>query len=192
MATTKELEKNVSSLELLWNQAFQNIDAWVEREQVREDNLLKFANLFAANVKQNQENLKELAKQFSIELSNWEKTSREELLTATISLQSFFPIKSYEEINDKLDGFKNVAKTNISSPLNNLVNGQFADKYVSTLEKFIELRRNNRNLFVKNLKGSASIIRTNQSAFLNTITNQVKNVIFPFHKYLERSNELTN
>ncbi|MEH7308782.1 hypothetical protein V7137_27410, partial [Neobacillus drentensis] len=122
-------EKNVSSLELIWNQALQNLDAWVERETIREDNLLKTAQLFAENVKRNQSNLKELVNQFSKELSDWEKTSREELLTATINLQTFFPIKSYEEINDNLDKIHNKSSEMISSPLTKLANNEFVDQY---------------------------------------------------------------
>ncbi|MEH6996555.1 hypothetical protein V7075_28265, partial [Neobacillus drentensis] len=131
MVETKGIEKNITSLELLWNQAFQNLDAWVERENIREDNLLKTTKLFAENVKCNQSNLKELVNQFSKELFDWEKTSREELLTATISLQTFFPIKSYEEINDSLDNIHNKSSEIISSPLTKLANSEYVDQYVA-------------------------------------------------------------
>ncbi|MEH7014787.1 hypothetical protein V7087_28965 [Neobacillus niacini] len=191
MVETKGIEKNITSLELLWNQAFQNLDAWVEREKIREDNLLKTTKLFAENVKRNQSNLKELVNQFSKELFDWEKTSREELLTATISLQTFFPIKSYEEINDNLDTIHNKSSEIISSPFTNLAKSEYADQYVAAIEKFIEFRRNNRNWYIKNVKETASIIQTNQNKFLKIISKQVRNVFLPFNRYIEQSYELT-
>ncbi|WP_045522045.1 hypothetical protein [Neobacillus niacini] len=191
MVETKGIEKNITSLELLWNHAFQNLDDWVEREKIREDNLLKTTKLFAENVKRNQSNLKELVNQFSKELFDWEKTSREELLTATISLQTFFPIKSYEEINDNLDTIHNKSSEIISSPFTNLAKSEYADQYVAAIEKFIEFRRNNRNWYIKNVKETASIIQTNQNKFLKIISKQVRNVFLPFNRYIEQSNELT-
>ncbi|PGY12994.1 hypothetical protein [Bacillus sp. AFS031507] len=191
MVETKEIEKNVSSLELLWNQEFQNLDAWVERENIREDNLLKTAKLFAENAKRNQSNLKELVNQFSKELSDWEKTSREELLTATINLQTFLPIKSYEEINDELDNLHNKSSEFITSPLTKFENSKYVDQYVAAIEKYIDFRRNNRNWYIKNVKETASIIQTNQYNFFKIITKQVRNVFLPFNRYIEQSNEIT-
>jgi hypothetical protein len=191
MVKTKKVEKNVSSLELLWNQAFINLDAWVESEEVREDHLLQSAKNLAENVKRNQTNFKELSKQFSKELFELENKSREELLLATISLQSLFPIKSNEEINNQLDYLKNKTSELVSKPFDNIGNAKFVENYVSVVEKYIEFKRNNRNLYVNKVKDTALIIQANQSRLLNLITKPVKNVIFPFNKFIERSNELT-
>ncbi|MGG1674336.1 hypothetical protein ACIFOT_01175 [Neobacillus sp. NRS-1170] len=185
--TTKEINKNSSTIEMLWNQLFQNLDSWTVRESFRENTLLQAANLFAENVKRNQANVMDLVNQFSKEVKNWEKTSREELLTATISLQSLFPIKSYEDINDQLDHIKNQSSESILNSLENLVNIQIVDQYVSALAKYIELRRNNRILYVKSVKEVASIIQMNQNTFLSIFTNQVKNVFLPFGRFMERS-----
>ncbi|MEH7014732.1 hypothetical protein V7087_28640, partial [Neobacillus niacini] len=148
MAKTKKIEKNVSSIELLWNQAFINLDSWVEREEVREDHFLQSAKNLAENVKKNQTNFKELSKQFSRDLFELENKSREELLLATISLQSLFPIKSNEQINNQLDYLKNKTAELVSKPFDHIGNGKFVENYVSVVKKYIEFRRNNRNLYV--------------------------------------------
>ncbi|PGY12973.1 hypothetical protein [Bacillus sp. AFS031507] len=191
MVNTKKVEKKVSSLDLLWNQAFLNLDAWVEREEVREDHLLQSTKNLAENVKKNQTNFKELSKQFTKELFELENKSREGLLLSTISLQSLFPIKSYEEINNQLDNLKNKTSELVLKPFDHIGNAKFVENYVSVVEKYIEFRRNNRNLYVKKVKDTALNIQVNQSALLNLITKPVRNVIFPFNKFIERSHELT-
>ncbi|MGG1677176.1 hypothetical protein ACIFOT_15670 [Neobacillus sp. NRS-1170] len=180
-------EKNLSSLELLWNQAFQKLEAWVEQETKREDLHLQTARQFADKVKVNNSNIKEITNQFSKELRQWEKTSREELFTATTPLMALFPLKSYEEINNNLDQLWNKSTESAAKPFNQLFNCRYGDNIVANLEKFIEFRRYNRNLYVTNLKEKASFFQTNQLAFLKTVNNQVKNVLFPFHNYMERA-----
>lgn len=190
--TEKDETKNnhISSLDLLWNQAFQEVDAWARRTSFREDVLLQSAKQFAENVKRNQQNMKELSEQFSKELREWEKVSREELLVTTTGLQYLFPVKSYEEINNELDDVQNKTANLTISPLSYLSNGGHADRFVSALDQYVDFRRSNRNLYVKSVKETASIIQKNQRAFLKIMTNQVKNVFFPFNKYMERSNKL--
>ncbi|MEH6996414.1 hypothetical protein V7075_27545, partial [Neobacillus drentensis] len=106
-----------------------------------------------------------------------ENKSREELLLATISFQSLFPIKSNEQINNQLDYLKNKTAELVSKPFDNIGNGKFVENYVSGVEKYIEFRRNNRDLYVKNVKDTAFIIQTNQSALLNLITKPFRNVM---------------
>jgi hypothetical protein len=190
MTNKNENQKNVSSVDLLWDQAFQEVDAWVERATYREDVLLQSAKEFAENAKRNQKNLKELTEQFSRELREWEKTSREELLTTTTGLQYIFPMKSYEDINNQLDLVQSKSAEFTSNPFQSLVNGENVYNFVSALEQYVEFRRENRKQYVKNVKETASIIQENQRAFLTIMTNQMKNVFFPFNKYMERANEL--
>ena len=191
MVKNKKLDKNVSSVELLWNQAFINLDSWVEREEVREDHFLQSAKNLAENVKKNQTNFKELSKQFSKELFELENKSKEELLLATISLRNLFPIKSNEEINKQLGYLKNKTTELVSKPFDQMENAKFVENYVSLVEKYIEFKRNNRNLYVSNIKETALNIQANQCALLNLITKSVRNVMFPFNKFIERSNEVT-
>ncbi|MGG0174743.1 hypothetical protein [Gottfriedia acidiceleris] len=179
--------ENVSSDELLWNKAFQQLDTWVEFENKREEILLQSAKQLVESVKQNQNNLIEITKQFSQDLYDLEKSSRVQLLSATKSLQTLFPFKSFEEINNRLNDLRDKTTEFISNPLEKLMNVSSPDYMITELENFIVFKRNNRNLLVKNIKGTATILQSHQSVLLNTVRNQVKNVIFPFHKYLERS-----
>jgi hypothetical protein len=181
MAEKQEIKNNVSSLELMWEQAFQQLDSWVGREDFREELLLQLANKFVEDVKQSFKNRKELTEQFSKEIREWETASREEFLTTTTTLQHFFPTKSYEEINKQLDDIQNKTFVLTSMPFNALDNGEQIDKAVTALEQYVEFRRNNRNLFVKNVKVSASIIRDNQRTLFEIMTNQVKSIFLPFH-----------
>ncbi|MFU2014836.1 hypothetical protein ACM6Q7_07125 [Peribacillus butanolivorans] len=189
MAKIHQVEENTSSssLDLLWDQAFEQLDAWVERTEFREEVLLQSALQFAENVKRNHKNSKELSEQFSKELHHWEKISREELLNATTVLQYFFPVKSYEEINKQLDDVQNNT-TKLTSGAN-LLNGEHVDNFMSVLKDHVEFRQNNRNLYVDNMKQTASIIQNKQRDFLKIMNNQMKNVFFPFHTYMEGLNE---
>ncbi|MGG1677210.1 hypothetical protein ACIFOT_15845 [Neobacillus sp. NRS-1170] len=190
MTKKKVIEENISSKELLWKHAFQQVDSWIERENSREEILLKSAKQLAKNVKQNQNNLIEITQQFSKELRHLEKTSRVEVLTSTTGLQALVPFKSYEEINDSFDHLWNKASEFINTPFEKLMNVSNPENIINGLEKYIEFRRNNRNLFVNNIKGTANSIQSHQLELLNTVRNQIKNVIFPFHRYLERSTKL--
>ncbi|EKN70979.1 hypothetical protein BABA_03929 [Neobacillus bataviensis LMG 21833] len=191
MAEIKQIQKNETYLELLWDQTFQQVDSWVQQAQFHEDILLQFTNNFAENVKRNQKNSKELRENFLEKVREWEKASREELLTTTTALKNLFPTKSYEEINQQLDDIQNKTAEITFTPFNNLDNSDQVDKLVRALEQYVEFRRNNRILFVKNVKETASIIRENQSVLLELMTKQVKNIFFPFHQiYNVQSNYL--
>ena len=191
MAEINQIEKNETYLELLWDQTFQQVDSWVQQEEFQEDILLQFANKFAENVKRNQKNRKELSEHFSEKVREWEKASREELLTTTTALKNLFPTKSYEEINRQLDDIQNKTAEITLTPFTNLDQGDQVDKVVQALEQYVEFRRTNRNLFVKNVKESASIIRENQRVLLELMTKQVQNIFFPFHQiYTAQTNYL--
>lgn len=182
MAEIKQNQKNETNLELLWDQTFQQVDSWVQQAEFHEDILLQFANKFAENVKRNHKNRNELTEHFSEKVREWEKASREEFLTTTTALQNLFPTKSYEEINNQLDDIQNKTAEITLTLFNNLDKGDQVDKAVHSLEQYVEFRRNNRILFVKNVKETASNIRENQSVLLELMTKQVKNIFFPFHQ----------
>jgi ribosomal protein S17E len=191
MSQNHENENHSSSLELLWNQAFQKVEEWIDQETIREECLLQAANQFADNLQGNKSDIKELTTQFSKELRQWEKTSREELLTATTPLMAVFPIKSYEEINNTIDQLWNKVTESVANPFDNHISGNFGDNVAAALEKYIEFRRNNRNLYVQNVKEIATIFQTNQLALLQTVTSQVKNVLFPLNIFMEQANALS-
>lgn len=192
MNDTKGFDKNHSSLELLWHQMLQNIDALDEGVRNGEDFVLQSIKHLTENMNRNQTNFSELINQISIELSDWENKSREEILTATTSLYAIYPFMSYEQINNQLDYLKTIASELISSPLNKLANGKFLENYVALIEKYVEARRNSRNLYLDNLKKGASVLQSTQSSFLNFKTDQVKTVFFPLYRFMERSKIFEN
>jgi hypothetical protein len=184
-----EMGNNTTSLELLWNQALEQLNAWTNGEEYREEMLLKSASQYAENVKRNQNNIKQLTEQFFKELSDWEKSAREQLLTTMTGMQYLFPLKSFEEINTQLDDVQNKTTKVTLTPMNHLLNDDQVDKFVNALEQYVKFRRNNRNLYVSNLKKTTSVVQENQTAFFKIMTDQVKNVFFPFQKYMVNSEE---
>jgi hypothetical protein len=187
-----EMGNNTTSLELLWNQALEQLNAWTNGEEYREEMLLKSASQYAENVKRNQNNIKQLTEQFFKELSDWEKSAREQLLTTMTGMQYLFPLKSFEEINTQLDDVQNKTTKVTLTPMNHLLNDDQVDKFVNALEQYVKFRRNNRNLYVSNLKKTTSVVQENQTAFFKIMTDQVKNVFFPFQKYMVNSEETEN
>src|SRR4051812_5892792 len=105
--TVVEGEKDFTSLDLLWKLGFNELDAWAERFNKRDELFLEAARNYVEKIKQNQENVITIAAQFGMELKEWEKASREELLVTTTPLQHFFPVKSYEEINKVVEDIQN-------------------------------------------------------------------------------------
>lgn len=184
MTVVNEIKKNDSFIDQLWNQTFQIIDDWDEGVRFREEVLLQSFKQVAGKVKQNQTNVNELINQITKELFEWEEMSREQLLTSTTVLNNLFLLYSFEEINNQVNHFKNLSSELLTSPLNNLLKGNFSDTNINTLERYIENRRNYRNLYVKNIKETFSIILKNQRTFLNLLTNPIENVFFPYNKYM--------
>lgn len=189
MTVVNKIEKNGSFIDQLWNQSIQMIDDWDEGEYFREEVLLQSSIQLAENVIQNQTNAKELINQFKKELFKWEEMSREQLLTSNTVLHNLILINSFEEINNQVDQIKNLSSELLTSPLNNLLKGNYSDSIINTLDNYIEKRRNYRNYYVKNIKETFSIIQKNQITFLNFLTNPIENVFFPFNKYMVLSNE---
>jgi hypothetical protein len=189
MTVVNRIEKNGSFIDQLWNQSIQMIDDWDKGEYFREEVLLQSSIQLSENVKQNQTNAKELINQFKTELFKWEEMSREQFLTSNTVLHNLILINSFEEINNQVDQIKNLSSEHLTSPLDNLLKGNYFETTINTLDKYIEHRRNERNLYVKNIKETFSIIQKNQITFLNFLTNPIESVFFPFNKYMVLSNE---
>lgn len=185
-----ESAKSSSSLDLLWDQAFRELDAWANRAKYRDEVLLQSAEQLVEGYKRGQKNLQELVEQFSKEFQEWERKSKEELITATASLQYIFPLKSFEEINHQLDSLQNKTSSLISSTFHNFVNPDYANNFKACIEQYVDFRHSNRTLFVENVKNTAALIRDNQKVFVDILSNQVKYIFFPFQKYLQRSEEM--
>ncbi|WP_209123735.1 hypothetical protein [Alkalihalobacillus sp. BA299] len=184
------IEESVTSLDLFWKQSLQELDAWSERASLREAALLRSVKDLVENIKRNQNNAKELLEQFVKEQREWERVAREELLVSTTSLQYLFPVKSYEEINRMVDNFQLRAVELSKVPLRAYSSGEYFERYIQSVEHYVEFRKQSRIQFLENVKATINIIHENQRGMINIFTKQVKNVLFPFNKYIERSSEL--
>ena len=182
----------LSSLDILWRKAFQELDEWSKRSDFRDEVFLKEALFFAENIQRNQENIKEMAKRFDKEFTEWERTAREEFLMSTTSLQHFFPLKSYEEINAQIDQLPKRTISILSTPCQVISKNQPIDKYLETIEQYVVLRKKIRKQYIKGVKQVGNLIYENQKGFVNLLARQIKPLLFPFNKYLEKEEEMTN
>lgn len=184
-------EKDLSSLDLLWKLGFDELDAWAERFNKRDALFLEAVRNYVEKIKQNQENVITIATQFGVELKDWEKTAREELLVTTTSLQHFFPVKSYEEINKVVDDIQNKTAHLLVTPAQALTTGQFEalDKYLATVEQYISFRKNGREKYIDSVKKTTNVLYENQKVFVNMFAKQVKTTMFPFQKYMKSVTE---
>jgi hypothetical protein len=188
---TEERDEQTSSLDILWRHAIAELDEWAKRADYRDEILLKQAKFFAESVQRNQGNLIEVAAQFSQEFSVWEKTAREELLMSTTSLQHFFPIKSYEDINAQIDQIQERTLTILASPCQRIASSFSMDKYLEMIDQYIALRKKGREQYIKTVKQAGKLIYENQKGFVNLFARQIKPLMFPLNKYLERTENLT-
>lgn len=184
-------EAQLSSIELMWKLGFDELDAWAERLNYRDEVFLNAAKQYVERVKRNQENIKAITEQFAKELSAWETGAREEVLMTTTTLQHFFPIKSYEEINRVVDDIQNKTASILSTPLRALTSGQAIDKYLETVEQYISFRQKGRQKYIDSVKKTTNVLYENQKIFVNLFSKQVKSAIFPFQKYMEKASEPT-
>lgn len=186
-------EEQLSSFELIWKLGFDELNAWGERLNYRDEIFLNSARNYVERVRRNQENIKAITEQFSKELREWEKGAREELLMSTTTLQHFFPIKSYEEINRVVDDIQKRTTLLLLNPFQTLTSGQGLDKYLETVEKYISFRKNGREKYIDSVKNTTNVLYENQKIFVNLFSKQVKNTIFPFQKYMNnKSTETAN
>lgn len=187
----EDVQEQFSSLDLLWNHAFRELDQWAKKADFRDDVFLKEAMFFSESIKRNQENIKSVREQFNKEFGNWERTAREEFLMSTTVLQHILPKRSYEEINQQIDQIQSRTASILNAPLKMVVNIQMMDQYFQMLEQYIDLRKNARLQYIKTLKQAASLIYESQKGFVNLLTGQLKTFIFPLNKYMEQAEEVT-
>ncbi|WP_026566227.1 hypothetical protein [Bacillus sp. UNC41MFS5] len=185
-------DSQLSSLDILWTNAFHELDEWAKRADFRDEVFLKEAMFFADNIQRNQENIKDMEEKFNKEFTKWERTAREEFLMSTTSLQHFFPLRSYEEINAKIDQIQKRITSILSTPCQVISKNQAMDKYLETIEQYVALRKKGRKQYIKAVKQVGNLIFENQKGFVNLFARQIKPLIFPFNKYLEKEVEITN
>ncbi|MEH7096264.1 hypothetical protein [Neobacillus vireti] len=185
-----ESEEQFSSLDMLWHQAFGELDEWAKRANQRDGLFFKAAKQFADGVQRNQGNLIELASQFYQEFSAWEKTAREEFLMSTTSLQHFFPLKSYEDINAQIDQVQEKTLNILAAPCERFASTLSMDRYLEMIEKYIALRKRGREQYINTVKQAGNLIYENQKSFVNLFARQIKTLMFPLSKYLEKSEEI--
>jgi hypothetical protein len=187
----EENQEQLSSFDLLWRHAFSELDEWAKRADLCDDAFLAGAKLVSESMERNQGNLKALAEQFSREFAEWEKTAREEFLMSTTLLQHFFPKKSYEDLNEQIDAIQKRTMSILRTPCQSLSNRQLLDKYPELIEQYITYRRKARKQYVKAVKHAGNIIYENQKGVINLFTRQIKSLVLPFNKYMEKQ-EVTN
>lgn len=181
--------KNEAGQEMLLDQSLKQIDRWAKQEEFREELLIQSVKHFGENLKQRQVNTKEVAEQFSKQIQEWEKASREQFLTTMAPLHQLFPTHSFEQINEQLDYVQRTTANIALTPLHQLLKEDFVDGYMSTVEKYVEYRKNSREKYVENVKEASSMIYRNQSALFQMVKSQMKNVFFPLNRFMKQPNE---
>lgn len=186
----ESVQKQFSTLDILWNHGFRELDQWVEHADFRDEVFLKEAMHFADSIRRNQENIKSAREQFSNEFSNWERTAREELLMSTTVFQHIFQKKSYKEINQQIDQIQTRTASILSKPMKIVENNQMMEKYLEIINQYISLRKNSRKQYIKTLKQAASLIYESQKGFVNLFTGQLRTFLFPLNKYMEKEEKI--
>jgi hypothetical protein len=186
-----EGEEQLTSLDILWGHVFGELDQWGKHANYRDEIFLNEAKYFAESVKRNQGNMKEIAEQFNKEFAEWERTAREEFLMSTTSMQHFFPIKSYEEINAQIDHFQKKTMSILTAPCQTISKNLTIDKYLEIIDQYIALRKKSRLQYIKTVKQAGNLVYENQKGFVNLFARQINTLMFPLNKYLEKAEELT-
>lgn len=182
-------DHQLSSFELMWRAAYEEVDEWAGRLNHHDDLFLNATKQYVESIKRNQENSKAITEQFRRELLEWEKYAREELLMTTTTIQHFFPVKSYEEINQVVDDIQNKTTSLLSTPIRTLTNGQALDKYLDTVEQYISFRKKSREKYIEGVKSTTNILYENQKIFVNLFEKQVKSALLPFQQYMKNATE---
>ncbi|MCH6268734.1 hypothetical protein [Neobacillus citreus] len=185
------VENQLSSLELIWKIGFDELDAWANRFNKRDELFLSAVKNYVESVKRNQENLKAVTEQFDREVKEWEKAAREELLVTTTTLQHFFPVKSYEEINKVVDDIQQKTAALLLTPVKALTGGQALDKYLDAVEQYLAFRKKAREKYIDSVKKTTNILYENQKIFVDLFSKQLKAAIFPFQKFMKNAVEST-
>jgi hypothetical protein len=183
----EEKEVQISSLELLWKHALGELDEWSNRADYRDEIFLKAAKDYSKAIKRNRDNIKAISEQFAKEMAEWERTAREEILMSTTTIQHFVPVRSYEEINQMFDNLQSKASSILYAPFRAVAGNEPTEKAIEMIEQYIALRKESRLQYIRNVKQTAGQIYENQKVFVNLFSNQIKAVLFPFNKYLEKT-----
>lgn len=184
-----ENEASLSSLDLVWRYAFHELDEWLKCAEHRDEVFLKEVRQFSKSVKRNQGNINAIAEQFTNEFTEWEKTTRDEYLMSTTTLQHFFPIWSYEEINAQMDQIQKKVLSLLSTPCQTIANCQAIEKYLEMMDQYIDLRKKGRLQYIKTVKQSGNPLYEYQKGLVNLFTTPFKELIFPLNKYMEKTEE---
>jgi hypothetical protein len=184
-------DPELTSLNTLWHNAFRDLDEWAKRATFRDEVFLKETMFFADNILRNQENIKVITEKFNKEFTEWERAAREEFLMSTTSLQHFFPLRSYEEINAQIDLIQKRTISLLGKPCQVITNNQSMDKYLEMIEQYMALRKKGRKQYISTVKQAGNLLYENQKSFVNLFTRQIKTLIFPLNKYMEKADELT-
>lgn len=185
------VENQLSSLELIWKIGFDELDAWANRFNKRDELFLSAVKNYVESVKRNQDNLKAVTEQFDREVKDWEKAAREELLVTTTTLQHFFPVKSYEEINKVVDDIQQKTAALLLTPVKALTGGQALDKYLDVVEQYLAFRKKAREKYIDSVKKTTNVLYENQKIFVDLFSKQLKAAIFPFQKFMKNAVEST-
>ncbi|WP_413301869.1 hypothetical protein AA0X95_22655 [Bacillus sp. 1P10SD] len=184
-----EKEASDSSLDLLWRFAYQEFDEWVKCAEHRDEVFLEEVRRFSESVQRNQGSKKAIAEQFIKEFTEWEKAVRDEFLMSTTTLQHFFPVQSYEEMNAQMDQIQKTVLSLLSTPCQTIANFQAFEKYQAMMEHYINLRKQGRLQYIKTLKQVGNPLYEFQKGFVNLFTTQFKELFLPLNKYMEKMEE---
>lgn len=176
-----------TSLELVWKNALEQLESWVEQSDYYDQVLLTAVQKYVERVNLNRENLKTITDQFNKELCEWEGTAREELLMTTTIIKQLFPKKSYHDINRVIDDIHSKTAKIFITPINALTSEQSTGKYLHAVESYVELRRQARQQYLQNIMQTASVFYGNQKMIVNLFQNQFKSIFFPLQRYMESS-----
>lgn len=190
--TTFESEENQeqqSSLDILWSHTFRELDHWARQADYRDEVFLKEVMYFADTIKRNQGNISAVSDQFYKEFAQWEKNAIEEFLMSTTTMQHFFPIRSYEEMNHHIDQIQQKTISILTTPCQFITNNQIAEQFLNRIEKYIALRKKGRNQYIKTIKQAGNLIFESQRGFVDLYGGQIKAFMFPLNKYLEKIEE---
>ena len=185
-----EYEASQSSLDLLWRNKFQELDEWAKCADHRDEIFLNEVRRFSESVQRNQGKIKAIAEQFIMELTEWEKTARDEFLMSTTTLQQFFPNRSYEEMNAQFDQIQNSLLSLLSTPFQTIESFRAMEMYLEMINQSIELRKKGRLQYINTVKQSVNPLYEYQIGFVNRFTTQLKELLFPLNKYMEKTEEL--
>lgn len=182
-------ENHLSSFELIWKAAYEEVDEWAGRLNHHDELFLNATKKYVESIKRNQETSQAITEQFKRELSEWEQYAREELLMTTTTIQHLLPVKSYEEINQVVDDIQNKTTSLLTTPIRALTTGQALDKYLDSVEQYLSFRKNSREKYIEGIKSTTNILYENQKIFVNLFEKQVKSALLPFQQYMKNSSE---